>query len=170
MSDNFSQKIISHLDNGMSPLEIAEYFGGLEPFIQKVSRYPYLKALVNSKLGGELEFETDVDDYFKRYKVPVQITGIEKEDEYFGEMYDIYVDVVIPEVTDKSDIAILFNYLHNIEPDYADDWAYFNDMKFNSDTMTHVVSINGINWKDMNLLINTTEEDVERIIPNEYEI
>jgi len=169
MSDNFSQKIISQLDKGISPLEIAEYFGGINEFLKRISKFPYLKALVDTKLGGELEFDTDVDDFFKKYKVPVQITGIDKADD-FEEMNDIYVDVVIPEVTDKSDIAILFNYLHNIEPDYADDWSYFSDMKFNSDTMTHVVSINGINWKDMDRFVNTTEEDVERIIPDEYEI
>lgn len=169
MSDNFSQKIISQLDKGMSPLEIAEYFGGLNEFLKRISKYPYLKVLVDSKLGGELEFETEVNDYFKRYKVPVQITEIEKADD-FEEMYDIYVDVVIPEVTDKSDIAILFNYLYYLQPDYASDWAYFNDMKFNSDTMTHVVSINGINWKDMDRFVNTTVEEVERIIPDEYEI
>jgi len=169
MSDNFSQKIISQLDKGMSPLEIAEYFGGLGEFLKRVSKYPYLKALVDTKLGGELEFETEVNDYFKRYKVPVQITEIDRADD-FEEMYDIYVDVVIPEVTDKSDIAILFNYLHYLEPDYASDWAYFNDRKFNSDTMTHVVSINGINWSDMDRFVNTTVEEVERIIPDEYEI
>jgi hypothetical protein len=169
MSDNFSQKIISQLDKGMSPLEIAEYFGGVNEFLKRISKFPYLKALVDTKLGGELEFETEVNDYFKRYKVPVQITEIEKADD-FEEMYDIYVDVVIPEVTDKSDIAILFNYLYYLQPDYASDWAYFNDMKFNSDTMTHVVSINGINWKDMDRFVNTTEEDVERIIPDKYEI
>jgi hypothetical protein len=169
MSDNFSQKIISQLDKGMSPLEIAEYFGGVNEFLKRISKYPYLKALVDSKLGGELEFDTDVDDFFKKYKVPVQITGIDKADD-FEEMYDIYVDVVIPEVTDKSDIAILFNYLHYIEPDYADDWVYFNDRKFNFDTMTHVVSINGINWKDIDRFVNTTVEEVERIIPDKYEI
>ena len=169
MSDNFSQKIISQLDKGMSPIEIAEYFGGVNEFLKRISKYPYLKALVDSKLGGELEFDTDVDDFFKKYKVPVQITGIDKADD-FEEMYDIYVDVVIPEVTDKSDITILFNYLHYIEPDYADDWVYFNDRKFNFDTMTHVVSINGINWKDMDRFVNTTVEEVERIIPDKYEI
>jgi hypothetical protein len=169
MSDNFSQKIISQLDKGMSPLEIAEYFGGINEFLKRISKFPYLKALVNTKLGGELEFDTDVDDFFKKYKVPVQITEIEKADDFY-EMYDIYVDVVIPEVTDKSDIAILFNYLYYLQPDYASDWAYFNDMKFNSDTMTHVVSINGINWKDMDRFVNTTEEDVERIIPDKYQI
>jgi hypothetical protein len=36
--------------------------------------------------------------------------------------------------------------------------------------MTHVVSINGINWKDMDRFVNTTVEEVERIIPDEYEI
>jgi hypothetical protein len=169
MSDNFSQKIISQLDKGMSPLEIAEYFGGLNEFLKRISKYPYLKVLVNSKLGGELEFQTEVDDYFKRYKLPIQITGAEKADD-FEEMYDIYVDVIIPEVTDESDIAILYNYLHYLEPDDASDWAYFNDRKFNFATMTHVVSINGINWSNMNRFINTTAEEVERIIPDKYEI
>jgi hypothetical protein len=49
MSDNFSQKIISQLDKGMSPLEIAEYFGGLNEFLKRISKYPYLKVLVDSK-------------------------------------------------------------------------------------------------------------------------
>ena len=169
MSDNFSQKIISQLDKGMSPLEIAEYFGGLEPFIQKVSKYPYLKALVDSKLGGEIDFY--LDESSKRYRLPVQIKEVEVEDEYFGKMYDVYVDVIIPEVTNDDDISILYNYLKMYESDTADEWAFLSDKKLNSGmTMVHVLSINGINWKDMNLLINTTEEDVERIIPNKYEI
>ena len=169
MSDNFSQKIISHLDNGMSPLEIAEYFGGLGPFIQKVSKYPYLKALVDSKLGGEIDFY--LDESSKRYRLPVQIKEVETEDDYFGKMYDVYVDVIIPEVTNDDDISILYNYLKMYENDTADEWAFLSDKKLNSGmTMVHVLSINGINWKDMNLLINTTEEDVERIVPNEYEI
>jgi hypothetical protein len=169
MSDNFSQKIISQLDKGMSPLEIAEYFGGLEPFIQKVSKYPYLKALVDSKLGGEIDFY--LDESSKRYRLPVQITEVEAEDDYFGKMYDVYVDVIIPEVTNEDDISILYNYLKMYESDTADEWAFLSDKKLNSGmTMVHVLSINGINWKDMNQLINTTEEDVERIIPDEYEI
>ena len=167
MSDNFSQKVIGLIDKGVSVMEISKFFGGLEQFIQKVSQYPYLKALVDSKLGGELEFY--VDESEKRYKLPVQITGTERADD-FEEMYDIYVDVIIPEVTDESDIAILFNYLHYLEPDEAADWVYFNDRKFNFDTMTHVVSINGINWRDMNRLYNTTVEEVERIMPDQYEI
>jgi hypothetical protein len=169
MNQNFSQYVIKQIDSGESLLELAKYFGGFKTFMKMVSKFPYLKALVDTKLGGELEFQTDVDDYFKRYKLPIQITGAEKADD-FEEMYDIYVDVIIPEVTDESDIAILFNYLHHLEPDYADDWAYFNDRKFNFDTMTHVVSVNGVNWKDMSRFVNTTAEEVERIIPDKYEI
>jgi len=57
------------------------------------------------------------------------------------------------------------------EDDTADEWALLSDKKLNSGmTMVHILSINGIDWRDMNRLINTTEEDVERIIPDEYEI
>ena len=169
MNDNFSQYVISQIDEGETILEISKFFGGMNQFMGLVSKYPILKQIIDERLGGELEFQTDVDDYFKRYKLPVQITEIEKADD-FDEMYDIYVDVIIPEVTDESDIAILFNYLHYIEPDYANDWVYFNDKEFNFDTMTHVVSINGVNWKDMSRFVNTTVEEVERIIPDKYEI
>jgi hypothetical protein len=169
MEDNFSQYVISQIDEGETIFDISQLFGGMNNFMSLVSKYPLLKQIIDEKLGGELEFQTDVDDYFKRYKLPVQITGAEKADD-FEEMYDIYVDVIIPEVTDESDIAILFNYLHHLEPDYASDWAYFNDRKFNFATMTHVVSINGINWSNMNRFINTTVEEVERIIPDKYEI
>ena len=169
MSDNFSQKVIGLIDKGGSVLDIAKFFGGLEQFIQKVSQYPYLKALVDSMLGGNIEFY--LDDLSKRYRLPVQIKEVEVEDEYFGKMYDVYVDVIIPEVTNDDDISILYNYLKMYESDTADEWAFLSDKKLNSGmTMVHVLSINGINWKDMNLLINTTEEDVERIIPNKYEI
>jgi hypothetical protein len=169
MNDNFSQYVISQIDEGETIFDISKFFGGMKNFMSLVSKYPLLKQIIDEKLGGELEFQTDVDDYFKRYKLPIQITGAEKADD-FEEMYDIYVDVIIPEVTDESDIAILFNYLHHLEPDYASDWAYFNDRKFNFATMTHVVSINGINWSNMNRFINTTVEEVERIIPDKYEI
>jgi hypothetical protein len=169
MPDNFSQKVISLIDKGGSVLDISKFFGGLEQFIQKVSRYPYLKALVDSKLGGSIEFY--LDDLSKRYRLPVQITDVEDADDYFGEMYDVYVDVIIPEVTDEDDISILYNYLKMYEDDTADEWALLSDKKLNSGmTMVHILSINGINWRDMNQLINTTEEDVDRIIPDEYEI
>ena len=36
--------------------------------------------------------------------------------------------------------------------------------------MTHVVSVNDVNWKDMSRFVNTTAEEVERIIPDKYEI
>ena len=169
MEDNFSQYVISQIDEGETIFDISKFFGGMKNFMSLVSKYPLLKQIIDEKLGGELEFQTDVDDYFKRYKLPVRITEIEKADD-FEEMYDIYVDVIIPEVTDESDIAILFNYLHYLEPDDASDWAYFNDRKFNFATMTHVVSVNGINWSNMNRFINTTVEEVERIIPDKYEI
>ncbi len=169
MSDNFSQKVIGLIDKGVSVMEISKFFGGLEQFIQKASQYPYLKALVDSKLGGSIEFY--LDDLSKRYRLPVQITDVEEADDYFGEMYDVYVDVIIPEVTDENDISILYNYLKMYEDDTADEWALLSDKKLNSGmTMVHILSINGINWRDMNQLINTTEEDVDRIIPDEYEI
>jgi hypothetical protein len=169
MSDNFSQKVIGLIDKGVSVMEISKFFGGLEQFIQKVSRYPYLKALVDSKLGGNIEFY--LDDLSKRYRLPVQIKAVEEADDYFGEMYDVYVDVIIPGVTDEVDIAILYNYLKMYEDDTADEWALLNDKKLNSGmTMVHILSINGIDWRDMKRVINTTEEDVEEIIPDEYEI
>ena len=172
MSDNFSQKIIAQLDKGMSPLDIAEYFGGLNEFLQRISKYPYLKALVDTKLGGELEFY--LDESSKRYQLPIQIREIERADDERAddyEVYDIYVNVIIPEVVDKDDISILFNYLDLISTDYADEWAHFNDRRFNSNmTAVHIMSINGVDWEDINQLINTTEEDVERIIPDKYEI
>ena len=108
MNDNFSQYVISQIDEGETIFDISKFFGGMKNFMSLVSKYPLLKQIIDEKLGGELEFETDVNDYFKKYKLPVQITGAEKADD-FEEMYDIYVDVIIPEVTDESDIAILFN-------------------------------------------------------------
>jgi hypothetical protein len=168
MNDNFSQYVISQIDEGETIFEISQFFGGMKNFMSLASKYPLLKQIIDEKLGGELEFYLDESE--KRYKLPVRITEIEKADD-FEEMYDIYVDVIIPEVTDESDIAILFNYLHYLEPDEASDWAYFNDRKYNSDMiMTHVVSVNGVNWKDMSRFVNTTGEEVERIIPDKYEI
>jgi hypothetical protein len=71
----------------------------------------------------------------------------------------------------EVDIAILYNYLKMYEDDTADEWALLNDKKLNSGmTMVHILSINGIDWRDMKRVINTTEEDVEEIIPDEYEI
>ena len=107
MKDNFAQLVISQIDDGENILDIAQYFGGFDSFMILVNKFPYLRALVDTKLGGELDFYLDASE--KRYKLPIRITGVEKADD-FEEMYDIYVDVIIPEVTDESDIAILFNY------------------------------------------------------------
>ena len=49
-----SETIISMIDKGQNILDIAKYFGGVSELLGVTKKYPYLQAMVMTKLGGQL--------------------------------------------------------------------------------------------------------------------
>ena len=86
MKDNFAQLVISQIDDGENILDIAQYFGGFDSFMILVNKFPYLKELVDTKLGGELDFYLDASE--KRYKLPIRHQDLTDNNHFFGRVHN----------------------------------------------------------------------------------
>ena len=168
MSDNFSQKIINLIDKGSSIITIAEHFGGLQKFREKISKYPYLNALVDSKLGGNIYFSIHGDLEFKSYKLPFRVLTYDvtsPEDD----LYESAVAVEVPEITDRSELTKLMTFISDMSIELGGDWADFNDKGLREKAIWVVpTKLNGIDWTDFNFEKEIREEEIEKIIPKDY--
>jgi hypothetical protein len=168
MSDNFSQKIINLIDKGSSIITIAEHFGGLKKFREKISKYPYLNALVDSKLGGSIYFSVHGDKEFKSYKLPFRVLTYDvtsPEDD----LYESAVAVEVPEITDRSELTKLMTFISDMSIELGGDWADFNDKGLREKAIWVVpTKLNGIDWTDFNFEKEIREEEIEKIIPKDY--
>ena len=59
---NISETIIKLIDSGRPVLDIAKLFGGLEKLLEITKKYPYLQAIINTKLGGDLHCSAENED------------------------------------------------------------------------------------------------------------
>lgn len=169
MNDNFSQKIIKQIDKGISILDISEYFGGMEEFIKKISKYPYLIALVETKLGGNITIELENNDY----EIPFTLINMEPVDD-IEDHYNVSIDLEIPELTNRENLEKLFYWIDEYCGDRGSDIASFNDRKLNSMSIwVYPGKINGISWQEFNTQYGDSlaeDEEIEKIIPKEYQI
>ena len=101
MNDNFSQNIIKQIDKGIPIYDIAEYFGGLDKFRKLILKYPYLVALVETKLGGYISIEVDGEEY-ETYEIPFILIHFSETD-FDEQLYNASVDIQIPEITNKGE-------------------------------------------------------------------
>ena len=168
MSDNFSQKIINLIDKGSSIISIAEHFGGLQKFREKISKYPYLNALVDSKLGGNIYFSIHGDKEFKSYKLPFRILTYDvtsPEDDF----YEAGVEVEVPEITDRLELTKLMSFISDMSMELGGDWAEFNDKGLREKSIwVAPTKLNGIDWSDFIFEREVREEEIEKIIPKDY--
>lgn len=172
MNDNFSQNIIKQIDKGVSILDIAEYFGGLDNFRKIVLKYPYLVGLVETKLGGYISIDVVVEEY-ETYEIPFTLIGMEPVDD-IEDHYNVSINLEIPEITNKEDLEKLFYWIDEYCGDRGSDIASFNDRKLNLMSIwVYPGEINGKSWKDFTTKyggVLANDEEIKKIIPNEYKI
>jgi len=170
MNDNFSQNIIKQIDKGTPILSIAEYFGGLNEFRKLISKYPYLVALVESKLGGNILIDVDGEE-FNTYEIPFTFLDMESVDD-LEDHYNVGINIEIPEITDKENLEKLYYWIDEYCADNGTDIATFNDRYLNSiSTWVYPGKINGISWRNFKTQYGdnlATDIEIEKIIPKEY--
>ena len=57
-----AETIISMLDKGQSIFDVAKFFGGIHELLNITKKYPYLYAMIQTKLGGDLHCSAEGED------------------------------------------------------------------------------------------------------------
>jgi hypothetical protein len=163
-----AENIISMLDKGQSVFDVAKFFGGIHELLDITKKYPYLLAMVQTKLGGDLHCSAENED---GDMIPFSLNFIinelvEDDDEMFGH-YVAFVNVIIPELTEGKEIQILYTWLGDYLSDLGAEVGQFNDGKLNNKMIwVHVTKINGLLFEVLEGEVS--DEEVLEIIPEEY--
>jgi len=161
-----SETIISMIDKGHDILDIAKYFGGTKELIDITKKYPYLQAMVMTKLGGTLYISAE-DENGDMIPFNLNFVIIDLEEVGDGEHYDALVDIVIPELTEGKEMQMLFTWLEDYLQDLGSEVAAFNDKKLNKKAIwIYAKTINGMKFHELE--DGVSDEEVLRIIPDNY--
>jgi hypothetical protein len=163
-----SETIISMMDKGQDIFDIAKYFGGIDELLDITKKYPYLQAMVQSKLGGYLYCSAaDEDEIMIPFELPFIITELQVFDEEMPDHYDATVNVIIPELTESREKQILFSWLFDYLTDMGSEVGSFNDSKLNMKQIwIHVDQINGQIFQLLGG--GVSDEEVLKVIPDNY--
>jgi len=163
-----SETIISMMDNGHDILDIAKYFGGIDELLSITKKYPYLQAMVQSKLGGYLYCSAaDEDEIMIPFELPFIITELQVLDEEMPDHYDATVNVIIPELTESREKQILLSWLFDYLTDMGSEVGSFNDSKLNmKEIWIHVDQINGQIFQLLGG--GVSDREVLEVIPDNY--
>ncbi len=163
-----SETIISMMDKGQDIFDIAKYFGGIDELLDITKKYPYLQAMVQSKLGGYLYCSAaDEDEIMIPFELPFIITELQVLDEEMPDHYDATVNVIIPELTEGREKQILLSWLFDYLTDMGSEVGSFNDSKLNMEQIwIHVDQINGQIFQLLGG--GVSDQEVLKIIPDNY--
>jgi len=163
-----SETIISMMDKGQDIFDIAKYFGGIDELLDITKKYPYLQAMVQSKLGGYLYCSAaDEDEIMIPFELPFIITELQVLDEEMPDHYDATVNVIIPELTESREKQILLSWLFDYLTDMGSEVGSFNDSKLNMKQIwIHVDQINGQIFQLLGG--GVSDKEVLGVIPNNY--
>ena len=164
-----AETIISMLDKGQSIFDVAKFFGGIHELLNITKKYPYLHAMIQTKLGGDLHCSAEGEDKvmvpFSLNFILTDLEGIDVDD--FNH-YNATVDIIIPEIKNSPALMqMLLTWLDDYLSDMGAEVGSFNDSKLNKkEIWIYAESINGKSFKDS--IGRVRDEEVLRIIPNEY--
>jgi hypothetical protein len=167
---NFAERIITQLDKGVTIYEVARMFGGLDKLLEITKKYPYLEALIQTKLGGSIYCSaSDENEVMIPFELPFIMTDLEEIDD--GDdfsVYNAYVNLIIPELTEGKDMQILFSWLEDYLMDMGSDVGTFNDNKLNNKrTWIYVTKINGMKFTPI-AQMSVSDREVLEVIPDNY--
>ena len=165
---NISEKIIKLIDSGRPILDIAKLFGGINKLLGATKKYPYLQAIVQTKLGGVLHCSAEGEnEEMIPFSLNFIITELEQVNVDDFDHYNASVDIIIPELTEDKEIQMLSDWLEDYLSDRGGEVASFNDRKLNAKMVwVYAESINGRSFKSH--MDRVSDEEVLRIIPEEY--
>lgn len=164
-----SETIISMLDKGQSIFDVAKYFGGVHELLNITKKYPYLNAMIQTKLGGTLHCSAEgEDEEMIPFNLNFIITELEEVDVDMMNHYNATVDIIMPEIQKSPALMqMVLTWLDDYLQDMGAEVGTFNDNKLNNkEIWIYAESINGKSYK--NLMGGVSDEEILRIIPNEY--
>jgi hypothetical protein len=163
-----SETIISMMDKGQDIFDIAKYFGGIDELLDITKKYPYLNAMIQTKLGGVLYCSAaDEDEIMIPFELPFIITELQVLDEEMPDHYDATVNVIIPELTESREKQILLSWLFDYLTDMGSEVGSFNDSKLNMKQIwIHVDQINGQIFQLLGG--GVSDREVLEVIPDNY--
>jgi hypothetical protein len=167
--DRFAESLVKMMDKGQNIFDIARIFGGINELLKLTKKYPYLNALVMSKLGGSLYCSAEgEDEVMVPFELPFIITVLESVDVDMLDHYNASVDIIIPELNEEKDMQMLSSWLEDYLSDMGSEVGTFNDNKLNK-TMVWVYAekINGRPFKPLAQMF-VSDQEVLEIIPDNY--
>ena len=157
------------MDKGHDILDIAKYFGGINELLNITKKYPYLNAMIQTKLGGTLYCSAaDEDEIMIPFELPFIMTDLEAIDVDDFNHYNATVDIIIPEIQKSPALMqMLLDWLDDYLSDMGAEVGSFNDVKLNDKMIwVYAESINGKSFE--NIRSGVSDEEVLRIIPDNY--
>ena len=166
---NISETIIKLIDSGRPVLDIAKLFGGLDKLLEITKKYPYLQAIINTKLGGDLHCSAENEDGdMIPFSLNFILTDLESIDVDDFNHYNATVDIIMPEIQKSPALMqMLLTWLDDYLSDMGAEVASFNDNKLKDKMIwVYAESINGKSFENIRSGVN--DEEVLRIIPEKY--
>ena len=164
-----AETIISMLDKGQSIFDVAKFFGGINELLDITKKYPYLYAMIQTKLGGTLDCSAENEDKeMVMFSLNFILTDLEAIDVDDFNHYNATVDVIIPEIQKSPALMqMLLSWLDDYLTDMGAEVGSFNDNKLNDKMIwIYAESINGKSFE--NIKSGVSDEEVLRIIPEKY--
>ena len=166
----YADTIIKMVEEGNDILHIAKLFGGINKLVELSKSNQYLTALIQTKLGGQIYGSAaDEDNVMIPFEIPFIIVGIHGEDLDEFPHYNIDVNFLMPELTDKRELEIVYNWLNSYLMDMGAEVGSFNEKKFNHlETWIYPDQINGIDYKKFQHTMDVTDEQFMHVLPKHY--
>jgi hypothetical protein len=164
-----AETIISMLDKGQSIFDVAKFFGGINELLDITKKYPYLYAMIQTKLGGSMDCSAENEDKeMVMFSLNFILTDLEAIDVDDFNHYNATVDVIIPEIQKSPELMLmLLSWLDDYLTDMGAEVGSFNDNKLNDKMIwIYAESINGKSFKDS--IGRVRDEVVLSIIPDKY--
>jgi hypothetical protein len=168
--DRFAEFLVKMMDKGQNIFDIARMFGGINELLTLTKKYPYLEALIQTKLGGSIYCSaSDEDEVMIPFELPFIILELDRDSDMDGlNHYNAYVNLIIPELTEGKDMQILFSWLEDYLMDMGTDIGVFNDDKLNNKMIwIYVTEINSMKFKPI-AQMSVSDREVLEVIPDSY--
>lgn len=164
----FAESLIKMIDSGDDILDIAKYFGGTQELLNTTKKYPYLYAMIETKLGGTLYCSAEGDDEVMiPFELPFVLVDLEEADIDDMNHYNASVNIIIPELTEDKEMQILYTWLYDYLSDMGSEVGSFNDSKLNQKMIwIYATTINGKKFYDIES--GVTDKEVLEVIPPNY--
>jgi len=165
---SYTKAIQKMIDEGNDIIQVAKLFGGVTRLMELSKGSPYLKAVIQTKLGGQLYCSAEGDDgVMIPFELPFVLIDLEETDMDDINHYNAIVNVIIPELETWGSQQLLFTWLEDYLMDLGSEVGSFNDEKLNKKQVwIYAGTINGRTYHKNDGQVS--DEKLLEFLPEEY--